>query len=31
MFVLFEAKANQAKGKILSAELIDLKQLAKLR
>jgi hypothetical protein len=31
MFILYEAKAKQAKGKILSAELFGLKLLAKLR
>jgi hypothetical protein len=31
MFVLYEAKANQAKGRILSAELFGLKLLAKLK
>jgi hypothetical protein len=31
MFILYEAKANQAKGKILSAELFVLKLLDKLK
>jgi hypothetical protein len=31
MFILFEAKANQAKRKILSAELFGFKLLAKFR
>jgi hypothetical protein len=31
MYILYEAKANMAKGKILSAELFVLKLLAKLK
>jgi hypothetical protein len=31
MFILCEAKGNQASGKILSAELFGLKLLAKLK
>jgi hypothetical protein len=31
MLILFEAKANQAKGKIMSPEIFGLKLLAKLK
>ena len=31
MFILYEAKANQAKRKIVSAELFGLKLVAKLK
>jgi hypothetical protein len=31
MFILYEAKANQVKGKFMSAELFVLKILVKLR
>jgi hypothetical protein len=31
MFILYGAKVNQAKGKILSAELLVLKLLAKIK
>jgi hypothetical protein len=31
MFILYAAKVNQAKGKILSPELFGLKLLAKLK
>jgi hypothetical protein len=31
MFILYEAKANRAKGNILSAELFGLKLLDKLK
>ena len=31
MFILYETKANEAKGKTMSAELFGLKLLAKLK
>jgi hypothetical protein len=31
MYILYEAKANRAKGKALPAELFGLKLLAKLK